>query len=324
MAGACVSVLFTFPGQGAQKAGMLHALPQHAESARTLRETAAVLGRDPLELDSASALASTVAVQLCLLVAGVAVARVLEAQGGAPDMVAGLSIGAYPAAVVAGVLAYPDAVALVQRRAALMEQGYPRGYGMSAICGLDQGQLEALISQVHTAEAPVYLANLNAPRQLVLAGEEGALQRVATLALAGGASRAERLAVSVPSHCALLAPQARAMQAAFDGVPLRRPLRTYISGSSARVLFDPERIRDDLAWNMARQVHWADTARLAWERGARLALEMPSGTVLTGLTTPVFDTGLALACDSHRIDNLLALIARERGAPLASPTEKDI
>jgi malonate decarboxylase epsilon subunit len=114
------------------------------------------------------------------------------------------------------------------------------------------------------------------------------------------------------------------MQAAFDGVPMRRPLRTYISGSSARVLFDPERIRDDLAWNMARQVHWTDTARLAWERGARLALEMPSGTVLTGLTTPVFDTGLALACDSHRIDNLLALIARERGAPLASPTEKDI
>src|SRR5437899_3224556 len=148
---------------------MLHALPGHAETARTLYETAAVVGRDPLELDTAAALASTVAVQLCLLVAGVAMARVLAAHGAGPDMVAGLSVGAYPAAVVAGVLAYPDAVALVARRAALMEQGYPRGYGMSAISGLDRGQLEPLIAQVHAAASPAYLANLNAPRQLVIA-----------------------------------------------------------------------------------------------------------------------------------------------------------
>jgi malonate decarboxylase epsilon subunit len=309
-----VSVLFTFPGQGAQKAGMLHALPGHAETARTLRETAAVLGRDPLELDTAEALASTVAVQLCLLVAGVTMARVLASHGAAPDMVAGLSVGAYPAAVVAGVLAYPDAVALVARRAALMEQGYPRGYGMSAISGLDRGQLEPLIAQVHAAASPVYLANLNAPRQLVIAGEEGAMKRVGALALAAGATRAERLAVSVPSHCELLATQAWAMQAAFDGVALRRPQCTYISGSSARALFDPARIRDDLAGNMARQVHWTDAARHAWERGARLALEMPSGAVLTGLTAPVFETGLAVSCASHRIDSLLALIGRERGA----------
>jgi malonate decarboxylase epsilon subunit len=307
-----MSVLFTFPGQGAQKAGMLHTLPEHPESARTLRETAAVLGRDPLELDSTAALASTVAVQICLLVAGVAMARVLAAQGGVPDMVAGLSIGAYPAAVVAGVLAYPDAVALVARRAALMEQGYPHGYGMSAVSGLDQAQLEELIAQVHASAAPVYLVNLNAPRQLVVAGAEGALQRLGTLALAAGATRVERLAVSVPSHCELLVPQALAMQAAFAHVAMQRPRCTYISGSSARVLFDPERIRDDLAWNLARQVHWYDTARQAWERGARLAVEMPSGTVLTGLTSPVFDNGLAVCCDNQRPDTLLALIARER------------
>jgi malonate decarboxylase epsilon subunit len=315
VAGRLVSVLFTFPGQGAQKAGMLHALPAHPETGRTLRETAAVLGRDPLELDNAAALASTVAVQLCLLAAGVAMARVLEAQGAGPDMVAGLSIGAYPAAVVAGTLDYPDAVALVARRAALMEQGYPRGYGMSAVSGLDQGQLAPLIAQVHAAASPVYLANLNAPRQLVIAGADGALQRVAALALAAGATRAERLAVSVPSHCELLATQAQAMRIAFDGVALRGPLRTYISGSSARVLFGPERIRDDLAGNMARQVHWYDTARHAWERGARLAVEMPSGAVLTGLTAPVFETGLALSCDNTRIDTVVALIRRERGSP---------
>jgi malonate decarboxylase epsilon subunit len=306
-----MSILFSFPGQGAQKPGMLHALPDHCETARTLAETAAVLDRDPLELDSADAQRSTVATQLCLLVAGVATARVLAAHGALPDMVAGLSIGAYPAAVTAGVIGYADAVRLVERRAQLMEQGYPQGYGMWAISGLDQGQLEGVIARVHSAATPVYLANLNAPRQQVIAGADEALQRAGALALDAGATRAERLAVNVPSHCELLAPQAAAMQAAFGGVALSRPTAIYLSGSRARALFDPLAIRDDLAFNMARQVHWSDTARHAWERGARLALEMPSGAVLTGLTAPVFDGGHALSCEGNRIDTVLALLVRE-------------
>jgi malonate decarboxylase epsilon subunit len=62
---------------------------------------------------------------------------------------------------------------------------------------------------------------------------------------------------------------------------------------------------------MARQVHWFETARLSWERGARFALEMPSGSVLTNLTTPVFTDGQAVCCDSNRMDTLLALLSRE-------------
>ena len=131
-----MSVLFTFPGQGAQKPGMLHTLPTHAETARTLAEATRALGRDVLALDDAGALRSTVAVQLSLLVAGVAMARVLAAHGAAPQLVAGLSIGAWPAAVVAGVLEFADAVRLVELRARLMEDAYPAGYGMTAIGGL--------------------------------------------------------------------------------------------------------------------------------------------------------------------------------------------
>lgn len=306
-----MSVLYSFPGQGAQKAGMLHALPDHPETARTLGEAAAVLGRDPLLLDSAAALTSTIAAQLCLLVAGVAMARVLAAHAALPDMVAGLSIGAYPAAVAAGVIGYADALRLVERRGQLMEQGYPRGYGMCAISGLDQGGLEGVVARVHGAVTPVYLANLNAPRQQVIAGSDAALERAAALALEAGATRAERLAMGVPSHCELLAPQAAALRAAFDGVALSRPRVFYLSGSRARALFEPAAIRDDLAFNMARQVHWFDTARHAWERGARLALEMPSGAVLTGLTAPVFEGGLALSCEGNRVDTILALLARQ-------------
>lgn len=305
-----MSVLFTFPGQGAQRPGMLHRLPDHAEVARTLDEAHAVLGIDPLQLDTVDALASSQAVQLCLLIAGVAMARRLAASGGKPDMVAGLSIGAYPAAVVAGALDYQDAVSLVAQRGKLMDEAYPHGYGMAAIVGLVQQQLEALITRIHTRERPVYLANLNAEQQFVIAGADDALQAVMELALAHGASKAERLAVSVPSHCELFNKAAAGMQVAFLHIEVRRPRIAFLSSSAARLLSDPGRITEDLAGNMARQVHWADTARLAWERGARLAVEMPSGVVLTNLTAPIFREGHAVCCENTPIETILTLIAR--------------
>jgi malonate decarboxylase epsilon subunit len=304
-----MSVLFTFPGQGAQRPGMLHALPDHAETARTLDEASAALGRDVAALDTDAALRSTVAVQLCLLVAGVAMARVLAASGARPRMVAGLSIGAWPAAVTAGVLSFGDAVRLVELRARLMEDAYPRGYGMTAIGGLTRHQLEPLLAQVHGAASPVYLANLNAARQVVIAGSDAAMQAVAELALAHGAQRAERLAVAVPSHCELFDDQARRLAGAVEQIALHRPHLTYIGSSQARALFDGARIGADLAANMARPVLWADTVRHAWERGARLALEMPPGSVLTRLTEPEFVEGTALACDGRRIDYLVTLVA---------------
>jgi len=303
-----MSVLFTFPGQGAQKPGMLHALPEHPETARTLAEASAALGREVLALDTEAALRSTVAVQLCLLVAGVAMARVLAAHGAAPRMVAGLSIGAWPAAVTAGVLPFADAVRLVELRGRLMEDAYPSGYGMTAIGGLTRQQLEPLVAQVHGPGHEVYLANLNAPRQIVIAGQADGMLAVAELALAQGAQRAERLAVPVPSHCELLDAQSRTLACAMDQVALARPRITYISSSQARALFDGPRIGADLAANMARPVLWADTVRHAWERGTRLAIEMPSGSVLTKLTAPEFPDGVALSCEGSRLDSLVQAI----------------
>ncbi len=97
---------------------------------------------------------------------------------------------------------------------------------------------------------------------------------MAQLALRAGASKVQRLAVSVPSHCALLDKPAAALAKAFADVTLTRPQRAYLSGSTARVLWDPQRIADDLAMNMARPVHWQEAMVAADERDARLAIEM--------------------------------------------------
>nr|WP_294866707.1 malonate decarboxylase subunit epsilon [uncultured Pseudogulbenkiania sp.] len=304
-----MSVLFTFPGQGSQRPGMLHALPDHPAASATLERAHAVLDHDPLQLDHADALASTVAVQLCLLIAGVATARVLAAEGARPDMVAGLSIGAWPAAVVAGVIDFDAALQLVALRGRLMEQAYPSGYGMAAIVGLGVAQLEPLIAALHTPAAPLHLANLNAPTQLVVAGADSALERLMECARRAGATLTRRLAMSVPSHCALLDAPAAQLAEALATHPLCRPGPLYLSGSRGRVLFEVDAIRDDLAFNMARQVRWHDTVRHAYERGARLALEMPSGNVLSGLTRPVFSDGRVLCCEHNRLDFLTQQVA---------------
>ena len=308
-----MSILFTFPGQGAQRPGMLHALAPLSAARHTLAEASDTLGRAVLELDSDAALESSVAVQVALLVAGVATSRCLAELAGPPDAVAGLSIGAYPAAVVAGVVGFADALRLVERRARLMEAAFPRGYGMTAILGLERGPLGALVALVHTAESPVYIANVNAPTQLVIAGAVDAMARVAALAQAHGASGIKPIAIKVPSHCPLLDAPAAALALEFAAVPLQAPRMRLYSASAARELRDPVRIADDLAHNMARPVLWHDTTTLAGERGVGLSIEMPPGNVLTKLATAALPEAVrCVAAADNRIDTLAVLMARER------------
>lgn len=297
-----MKILFTFPGQGTQHEGMLQNLP-----GTVLAQARDVLGAEVDSLDSSEALKHTRAVQLSLLIAGVAWARELERRGVVPDIVSGLSIGAYPAAVVAGALDFADALTLVALRGDLMEQAYPHGYGLTAIMGLTLAQVESLV-----AGSGTYIANLNAETQIVIAGPDDAMADVAKRAMAKGASKAPRLAVSVPSHCELLARPAQKLVEAFSHVTLSRPRYAYLSGSTGRVLWQPERIADDLAMNMARTVRWQETVISANEREARLAIEMPPGGILTCLTRQAAWEGESISLERSGVDVAVHLAKRLR------------
>jgi malonate decarboxylase epsilon subunit len=277
----------------------------------TLGQASDVLRRDMLTLDSEAALRSTVSAQVCLLVAGVAMARSLHAQGARPDAVAGLSVGAYAAAVTASVLSFSDALRLVDRRARLMEDAYPRGFGMTAILGLPREALAVLLAHVHTPQAPVYLANLNAPTQLVIAGAQDAMDRVAALARDHGAHGGHAMAISVPSHCALLDEPAARLAQCIAQVHVQAPRLRYYSACLGRELRDAARIAHDLAHNMAVPVNWHDTSVLASERGVGLVVEMPPGSVLTKLATTALPEVVAVAAAETRADTLIELMARE-------------
>ena len=278
-----MSIAILFPGQGSQTPGFLHQLPDHPAVRQTLEEASTELGYDVLTLDTWEALRSTVPVQLALLTAGVAAARALETEGIIPEAVAGLSVGAFGAAVHAHVVTLADGIRLVKQRAELMEQHSPSGYGLTAIVGLTEDQVAALIRETDTPENPVFLSNVNSTDQIVITGSLKGMEKVSSAALRAGARKAERLDVAVLSHSPLLQPIADVLTRTLQNIPLHRPRTIYVGNVRGRALRNAEDIAADLANNIAHAVHWYETTIVLQELGCTLCIETPPGQVLTNL-----------------------------------------
>jgi malonate decarboxylase epsilon subunit len=307
-----MNIAYLFPGQGAQTSGFLHRLPEHPAVNSTLEEAAAVLDMDVMSLDSAAALASTVAVQISLLIAGVAVMRALAHEGLEVDAAAGLSVGAFGAAVACGALRFADALPLVKLRGECMEQAYPCGYGMASIIGLDEHRVAAIVERVGGASAQIYIANINAPTQIVVSGADSALDAAVEIARRSGARRAERMAVTVPSHSRLLDAVSRRLAAAMVAIEMHDPQMPYVSNRRARVVRDAQGVRDDLIHNVANAVRWHDTVTLLYELDVRLFIEPPPGKVLRRLAQQAFTEVRAIAVEDMQLDSIVLLAKRER------------
>ena len=300
-----MSVAYLFPGQGAQSPGFLHRLPEHPAVTHTLEEASAVLGSDVRMLDTAAALQSTANVQLSVLIAAAAVSRALTQEGIQVAAVAGLSVGAFGAAVACGALSFVDALALVKTRGECMEQTYPTGYGMAAIVGLDERQVAAILERVGGADAQIYIANINAPTQFVISGADPALDAAMKMARERGARQAERMAVSTPSHSPLLHAVSERLAAAMRTIEFHTPRCPYVSNRRARAVRDSTGVRDDLISNVANIVRWHDSATVLYELGVRLFIEPPPGQVLTRLAQQAFPMARAIAAEGVQIRSIV-------------------
>jgi malonate decarboxylase epsilon subunit len=304
-------VALLFPGQGAQTPGFLAALPPHPLVRETLSEAQTVLGQAPQTLDSAAALTLTTAVQLSLLIAGVATARVLEAEGVAADAVAGLSVGAFSAAVACGTLAFEDALRLVRLRGETMQRAAPYGHGMLALLGMDERATLQLLARM--PGRPVFLASINSPGETILSGERSALEEAAAAAAHRGAS-SRLLQVSIPSHCLLMSEVAQQLDAALAALPLQPARIPYVTNHRARATQDAAEIAIDLAINVARPVRWYDSLTLLYELGCRVYLEAPPGNVLTRLVSAGWPAARALSLAGTPPDGVLKLLQADLSA----------
>jgi malonate decarboxylase epsilon subunit len=296
-----------FPGQGSQQPHMLHELVGNPAVDETLSEVSEVLSLDVLTLDTPEASQSAVSIQLVILTAGVATARALQKSGLAPLAVAGLSIGAFSAAVAADSISLADALRLVRSRAEQMEQLYPTGYGLSAIVGLSETQVAKLVDAVKTKEYPVFVGNINAPRQIVIAGSNEGMEQVLQKARARGARKAERLDVPVPSHCSLLQPVADSLRNQLQSISVKDPKAIYLANVNARAVRTAQGVAKDLADNIAHGVRWHDATTVACELGCELFLEVPPGHALSDLARENLPGIHAHAITTETFDRLLNL-----------------
>ena len=233
----------------------------------------------------AEELNSTINTQPLMLTAGYAVYRAWRDAGGAePAVVAGHSLGEYTALVVAGALAFRDALPLVRFRAQAMQEAVPVGEGaMAAILGLEDDVVHAACREAAQGEV-VEAVNFNAPSQVVIAGHKPAVERGTAAAKAKGAKRAVMLPVSAPFHSSLLRPAADKLRSYLVNISVSAPRIPVVNNVDVEIESDPQRIRDALARQACNPVRWVEVVRRMAGMGVTHVTECGPGKVLAGLT----------------------------------------
>jgi len=278
---------FLFPGQGSQFAGMGQTLSQNFEAARRRFEEADdALGFSLSTLcfeGPDDQLRLTENTQPALLAVSVAAWTVLEAEVGAPDYVAGHSLGEYSALVAAGCLDFGEALRLVKNRGRYMQEAVPAGVGaMAAILKMPLEALPGILAEAAQGEV-VTAANLNSPDQIVIAGHKAAVDRAMELAKAGGAKRVVPLPVSAPFHCPLMWPAQQRLRADLDSTTfndLRVPL---INNVEAREITTGAEAREGVFRQVPSPVLWTASMEALAARGVERWFEAGAGAVLSGL-----------------------------------------
>ena len=279
-----------FPGQGSQTVGMLADLAQaYPEVEQTFAQASEVLGYDlwaVVQDDPEQKLNQTQVTQPALLAASVAVWNVMQANSmQTPDYLAGHSLGEYSALVCAGVIGFKDAIKLVEARGNFMQQAVPAGEGaMYAIIGLDDDKIEtACVAAASDIGEVVSAVNFNSPGQVVIAGTTNAAAKAAELCKEAGAKRALPLAVSAPSHCALMKPAAEQLEAMLAGIDFAEPTIPVVNNVDVTALSSADGIKDALVRQLYCPVRWTETVQYLAGEGVTSLQEVGPGKVLTGL-----------------------------------------
>ncbi len=289
-----------FPGQGSQDLGMLADLATAFPVVeQTFAEASDVLGYDLWALvqqGPEEELNKTWQTQPALLAASVAIWRVWQEKGGkAPSLMAGHSLGEYSALVCAGVIDFKQAIRLVELRGKLMQEAVPEGTGaMYVIIGLDNESIDRACKDVAQGQI-VSPVNFNSPGQVVIAGEKEAVERAGDACKAAGAKRALPLAVSVPSHCALMKPAADKLAVVLEGIEFSHPQFPVVNNVDVKIEQSAEAIRDALVRQLYNPVRWTETVEFIAGQGVGRLLEIGPGRVLTGLTKRIVNTLSAAA-----------------------------
>ena len=278
---------FIFPGQGSQYVGMGKDLYGGSPVARAVfDEIAADVDFPLLQLmfeGPAEELTKTENAQPALLAHALAVNALLRQAGVAPDVVAGHSLGEYSAVASAGCLSVIEATHLVRLRGELMaEAGQQLGGTMAAVIGLDTEAVRRAAQQAGEV-GTIVVANLNAPGQVVISGEEAAVKAASDLMKEAGAKRVLPLKVSGAFHSPLMKPAAEKLGEALATTEFSDANVHVISNVDAVDRTDAVSIKAALLRQLTGSVLWEDCVNRMVQTGVNTFVEVGPGKVLTGL-----------------------------------------
>ncbi|MBO1530048.1 ACP S-malonyltransferase [Psychrobacter sp. F1192] len=281
-------IAVVFPGQGSQVVGMTAELAElYPEIRDTFAEASEALGEDLWAICQDEALLNqTQYTQPALLTASMAIWRILQRKlDKAPHYLAGHSLGEYSALCAAGVISLPDAVRLVHQRGQLMQDAVVGiETAMAAVLGLEDNRVQTLCEQAteHVDDAIVDAANFNSPGQVVISGNAIGVSAVIDKVQNTG-KKAIPLKVSVPSHCALMAPASQALSEALAAIQFDQATIPVIQNRHARVETSAQGIKQALTEQLSEPVLWSKTMQELADKQITILIECGSGNVLSNL-----------------------------------------
>ncbi len=278
---------FMFPGQGSQKIGMVKALyDEYPEAREVFEEASDATGLDLAKLcfgGPEGELNRTENTQPSILTASLAVNAVLSAMHIKPVAAAGHSLGELTAVAAAGGLTVGQAAALARKRGKYMQEAVPEGKGlMAAVLGLDPEKIKEACSEA-SATGAVSPANYNSPGQVVIAGERAAVEKASEHCQAMGAKKVVPLAVSVPSHCILMAPAVERLKGELDAAGIKDLHYPVASNASGELVDKAADVKDNLLRQLTMPLLWEDCVHALVLHGADTLVEVGPGKVLCGL-----------------------------------------
>lgn len=273
---------FVFPGQGAQYCGMGKDFYETYDTAKRVYELAGeASGLDVARIcfTENEDINVTEYTQIAMLATEVAILKVLEEKGIKADCAAGLSLGEYGALAAAKVMALPELFRLIRCRGIFMQEAYPVGGAMTAVLGLDADCVRRVCAET---EGIVSVANDNCPGQIVITGEEQAVQAASERLQQEGAKRCIPLKVSGPFHSKLLTGAGEKLAAELEKVEVSTPEIPYICNVEADYVTESTPVKELLARQVSSSVRWRETMERMLADGVETFVEIGPGKTLAG------------------------------------------
>ena len=296
-----MSLAFLYAGQGSQHPGMGADLYEAHPAFRAVLDAAGVDFdlKTTMFTDPDGVLNLTEYTQPCMVAFAAGMTALLAERGIVPDYAAGLSLGESSALQCAGVFTAPQAISLAAFRGkAMAAAAAGRPCGMTAVLGLDREKLQEACRQAAGAGV-VEIANYNCPGQLVIGGEQAAVDQAAALAKELGAKRCLPLKVSGPFHTSLLAPAGDALREKFKETAFGAMRIPVLFNCLGREMGPEDTIPALLEKQVQTSVYMEDTIRRLAELGVDTIVEIGPGKALSGFvkkTAPAIKTYAVETC----------------------------